>query len=60
MWIFNARKWCYFSDGIEEDYLHFNAGCIVQINIADRQGQLIAPRGVSLFNDDYLALFLAP
>ncbi|EPQ4131252.1 sugar kinase, partial [Proteus mirabilis] len=34
-----------FSDGIEEDYLHFNAGCIVQINIADRQGQLIAPKG---------------
>ncbi|WP_446471020.1 sugar kinase [Xenorhabdus stockiae] len=30
-----------FSDGIEDDYLHFNAGCIVSIDIAKVQGQLI-------------------
>ncbi len=30
-----------FSDGIEDDYLHFNAGCIVSIDIANVQGQLI-------------------
>ncbi|MDR0219336.1 MAG: sugar kinase [Enterobacteriaceae bacterium] len=30
-----------FSDGIEDDYLHFNAGCIVSIGIAKAQGQLI-------------------
>ncbi|MCQ8205734.1 hypothetical protein NP569_25945, partial [Vibrio parahaemolyticus] len=31
-----------FSDGIEEDFLQFNAGCIVTVGIADIQGQLIA------------------
>ncbi|PHM65247.1 NAD kinase [Xenorhabdus stockiae] len=31
-----------FSDGIEDDYLHFNAGCIVSIDIANVQGQLIS------------------
>ncbi|TRC11263.1 hypothetical protein FEA41_12860, partial [Mannheimia haemolytica] len=29
-----------FSDGIEDDYLQFNAGCIAHIGIADIQGQL--------------------
>lgn len=31
-----------FSDGIEDDYLQFNAGCIAHIGIADIQGQLIS------------------
>ena len=30
-----------FSDGIEDDYLHFNAGCIASIGIAETQGLLI-------------------
>lgn len=30
-----------FSDGIEDDYLDFNAGCIVSIGIANVQGQLV-------------------
>ncbi|EMM5119002.1 sugar kinase [Providencia stuartii] len=30
-----------FSDGIEDDYLNFNAGCIASISVADVQGQLI-------------------
>lgn len=30
-----------FSDGIEADYLNFNAGAIANIKIADRQGRLI-------------------
>ncbi|UBX47883.1 sugar kinase [Providencia alcalifaciens] len=30
-----------FSDGIEDDYLNFNAGCIVSIGIAETQGLLI-------------------
>lgn len=34
-----------FSDGIEDDYLQFNAGCIAHIGIADIQGQLISPKG---------------
>lgn len=33
-----------FSDGIEDDYLQFNAGCIASIGIADIQGQLISPK----------------
>lgn len=33
-----------FSDGIEDDYLQFNAGCIASICIADIQGQLISKR----------------
>ncbi|MCW2255914.1 NAD kinase [Providencia alcalifaciens] len=32
-----------FSDGVEDDYLRFNAGCIVTIGIASIQGQLIYP-----------------
>lgn len=34
-----------FSDGIEDDYLQFNAGCIAHIGIADIQGQLISQKG---------------
>ncbi|HGF6560076.1 sugar kinase [Providencia sp. PROV188] len=30
-----------FSDGIEDDYLNFNAGCIASIGIAETQGLLI-------------------
>ncbi|MGG4607718.1 diacylglycerol kinase catalytic domain-containing protein [Providencia sp. Me31A] len=30
-----------FSDGIEDDFLQFNAGCIATVKIADIQGQLI-------------------
>ncbi|ATG18229.1 sugar kinase [Providencia alcalifaciens] len=30
-----------FSDGLEEDYLNFNAGCIASIGIAETQGLLI-------------------
>ncbi|MCL6417720.1 sugar kinase [Aestuariirhabdus sp. Z084] len=30
-----------FSDGIETDYLPFNAGTIVSVGVADKQGQLI-------------------
>lgn len=30
-----------FSDGIEQDYLHFNAGTLATVGIADIQGQLI-------------------
>ncbi|ELX8380855.1 sugar kinase [Providencia vermicola] len=30
-----------FSDGIEDDYLHFNSGCIASIGIAKVKGQLI-------------------
>jgi len=30
-----------FSDGLEEDFIQFNAGCIATIKIASRQGQLI-------------------
>jgi NAD kinase len=30
-----------FSDGIEEDYLHFNSGTVVEIGIADTQGMLV-------------------
>ncbi|EDV0150338.1 sugar kinase, partial [Salmonella enterica subsp. enterica] len=30
-----------FSDGIESDFLHFNAGCIVTIGISDIQGRLM-------------------
>ncbi|EKT61441.1 hypothetical protein [Providencia burhodogranariea] len=32
-----------FSDGIEDDYLRFNAGSIVTVGIASIQGQLIYP-----------------
>lgn len=32
-----------FSDGIEADYIPFNSGTIVTINIAQTQGQLICP-----------------
>lgn len=31
-----------FSDGIEDDYLNFNAGCIASIGIAETQGLLIS------------------
>ena len=30
-----------FSDGIEQDYLDFNAGCVVSIGIAKTSGQLV-------------------
>ena len=30
-----------FSDGLEADYLKFNAGTVAEIKIADRQGKLI-------------------
>jgi NAD kinase len=30
-----------FSDGIESDYLHFNAGAVVTIGIAERKAQLV-------------------
>lgn len=35
------EKGIIFSDGIEDDYLDFNAGCIVSIGIANVQGQLV-------------------
>ncbi|CAB5580399.1 sugar kinase [Providencia hangzhouensis] len=31
-----------FSDGIEDDFLQFNSGCIVTVKIADTQGLLVA------------------
>ncbi|AXH62415.1 MULTISPECIES: sugar kinase [Providencia] len=31
-----------FSDGIEDDFLQFNSGCIVTVKIADLQGLLVA------------------
>ncbi len=30
-----------FSDGIEQDYLHFNAGTVATVGFVDTQGQLI-------------------
>ena len=30
-----------FSDGLEADYLEFNAGTVAEIKVADRQGRLI-------------------
>lgn len=30
-----------FSDGLEQDYLAFNSGCVLTISVADRQGVLI-------------------
>ena len=33
-----------FSDGIESDFIAFNAGCIASINIATTRGQLIVER----------------
>ncbi|MFE8070134.1 hypothetical protein QQM79_03665 [Marinobacteraceae bacterium S3BR75-40.1] len=30
-----------FSDGIEQDYLQFNSGCIAKVGMAETQGQLI-------------------
>ena len=30
-----------FSDGIEKDYLHFNAGAIVEIGLASQKAMII-------------------
>ena len=30
-----------FSDGIESDFLEFNSGAIVEINLAEKRGQLV-------------------
>lgn len=32
-----------FSDGVEQDYIAFNAGCILTIGIARHQGSLVSP-----------------
>jgi len=33
-----------FSDGIESDFLQFNAGCNVEISIADKKASIVQPR----------------
>ena len=32
-----------FSDGIEQDFLSFNSGCLVVIGVAETKGQLVVP-----------------
>jgi len=38
-----AEKGVIFSDGLEDDYIEFNAGTSVKIGIADRKGRLVRP-----------------
>lgn len=33
-----------FSDGVESDYLDFNAGAIARVSVAERQARLVMPR----------------
>ena len=38
---FMAENGVIFSDGVEEDFLEFNAGSVAKIRVADKQGRLV-------------------